>query len=284
MERNTSLPQGNPTGNASGNLPEKRPRRNCDGSLAPSTVPDAPPIQRNAAQAPQDMPPLYRTEGERRPLRIPDEMASPAPASTSSDPMPAPTSPLSPSNGTDDTAPNGLEGAMTDRSMVNDPAEDRQGAEPPPTQNMTGTGRLIFTVTTARGAIPLEGAQVTVRSHIPQNSTETNSADTGAPIGGDTWAVLYSGPDGKTETISLPAPAKSYSLEAQPAQAPLPYALYNAEVSLDNFYVQNYALIPLFDGITSVQQADLIPLPENGTSNGLTPDENRFTEGQNPSL
>lgn len=143
---------------------------------------------------------------------------------------------------------------------------------------MTGTGRLVFQVTTARGAIPLQGAQVTVRDFNEEGTTGEGVGD------GDTRFILYSGADGRTETVDLPAPARSLSLEAAPPDQPLPYALYNAQVVLSGYYIQNYSRIPLFDGITSVQQADLIPLPENGIPDGFTADQNRFTEGQSPDL
>jgi len=61
-------------------------------------------------------------------------------------------------------------------------------------------------------------------------------------------------------------------------------ALYDAEVNLDNFYTQSYTRIPVFDGITSIQRASLIPLPENGYADGLRPDGARFVEGENPDL
>ena len=39
-----------------------------------------------------------------------------------------------------------------------------------------------------------------------------------------------------------------------------------------------------FDGITSIQSVDLIPLPENGREEGLTPSDTQFFEGENPDL
>ena len=59
---------------------------------------------------------------------------------------------------------------------------------------LTGTGYLIVHVTTASGAIPLEGAQVGIREYSPENT-----------LNGDFVAALISGPDGNTELISLPA-------------------------------------------------------------------------------
>ena len=96
--------------------------------------------------------------------------------------------------------------------------------------------------------------------------------------------MLYSGRDGKTDPIPLPAPARSYSLEPARDGAPVPYALYNADVKLEGFYKQSYIRIPVFDGITSIQRASLVPLPENGYSQGIRPDGDKFFEGEGPNL
>ena len=141
------------------------------------------------------------------------------------------------------------------------------------TRPMTGQGKLVFQITTAGGAIPLEGAEVTLR----QSRGPTDA-------GGDVLSVLYSGRDGKTEVLPLPAPARGYSLEPARDGAPVPYALYNADVRMDGFYKQSYIRIPVFDGITSIQRASLIPLPENGFEGGIRPDGSVFIEGENPDL
>ena len=141
------------------------------------------------------------------------------------------------------------------------------------TRPMTGQGKLVFQITTAGGAIPLEGAEVTLR----QSRGPTDA-------GGDVLSVLYSGRDGKTEALTLPAPARGYSLEPARDGAPVPYALYNADVRMDGFYKQSYIRIPVFDGITSIQRASLIPLPENGFEGGTRPDGETFVEGESPDL
>lgn len=155
----------------------------------------------------------------------------------------------------------------TANRLPESPSADR------PDPSMTGQGKLIFQITTAGGAIPLEGARITLRQS--RNATDS---------GGDVLAVLTSGRDGKTEVILLPAPARSYSLEPARDGAPVPYALYNADVRLDGFYTQSYIRIPVFDGITSIQRASLIPLPENGYEGGVRPDGERFVEGESPDL
>lgn len=138
----------------------------------------------------------------------------------------------------------------------------------------TGIGQLIFRVATARGAIPLEGAQITVWPHIPTP---------GEAGRGQVIAVLYTDRDGKTEPLELQTPPKSESLAPMPAGT-LPFASYDAEVYLPGYYAPSYSRIPIFDGITSIQSVDMIPLPENGREEGLTPDDTQFFEGENPDL
>ena len=53
---------------------------------------------------------------------------------------------------------------------------------------------------------------------------------------------------------------------------------------LDGFYTQSYIRIPVFDGITSIQRASLVPLPDNGVEGGIRPDSETFYEGESPDL
>ena len=152
-------------------------------------------------------------------------------------------------------------------SIPTPPAGDR------PDASQTGQGRLVFQITTAGGAIPLEGAEVTLRESRSYGDAE-----------GDVLSVLYSGRDGKTDAVTLHAPARRFSLEPAHDGSPVPYALYNADVRMDGFYTQSYVSIPVFDGITSIQRASLIPLPEHGLEGGVRPDGEKFIEGESPNL
>lgn len=147
---------------------------------------------------------------------------------------------------------------------------------PPPavTAPMTGIGKIIFRVTTAGGAIPLEGAQVVVR----QRGADTH------PNRGDAVAVMTSDVSGKTPVLELPAPARALSMSPSPDGAAPPFACYDAEVSLEGYYVMEYVCIPVFDGITSIQPSTLTPLPENGRPDGANPEDTVIFEGENPNL
>ncbi len=116
-----------------------------------------------------------------------------------------------------------------------------------------GMGYVIVQVTTANTAIPLEGARVRI-----------SRADEG------NFEVLYdllSGPDGRTERIALPAPARTMSLSPDNGK---PYAAYGIEVSREGYEGAVYNAVPVFDGITAIQQANLIPLPEAGYTDDFT--------------
>lgn len=141
------------------------------------------------------------------------------------------------------------------------------------TAGNTGQGALVVHVTTARGAIPLEGAQVHIRSYDSE-STEGR---------GDVIRSVVSGRDGNTPIIALPAPARSESLKPNEGGLP-PFASYMVEVTLEGYFMQNYINVPIFDGITAIQPADLIPLSENDKTDSRTPDGNRFFESSAPNL
>ncbi|MBQ9780006.1 MAG: hypothetical protein IJW00_03575 [Clostridia bacterium] len=143
-----------------------------------------------------------------------------------------------------------------------------------PDASASGVGRLIFRVTTASGAIPLEGARVIVR----------DKGIEGAPERGNALTVMYSDRNGKTEIMSLPTTPRSESLSPQDSNAPPPFLCYDAEVTLAGYRTVNFVCIPIFDGVTSVQPADMVPLPENGRENGLTYDDITIVESENPNL
>ncbi len=140
-------------------------------------------------------------------------------------------------------------------------------------QNSQGKGTLIFRVATGSGAIPLENAEVRVSYH-----TDSEEDDRGRVI-----AVMLTDRDGKTPPLRLDTPSGALSMSPS-ANGVLPFAMYDAEVFLDGFYRQEYTRIPIFDGIVSIQPVNLIPLPQNGQTDSVTPDDTRFTEGENPDL
>lgn len=122
------------------------------------------------------------------------------------------------------------------------------------TLGYTGTGYLIVRVTTASQALPLPGATVLVRG-----DEENFSA---------VIARLTSGADGLTPKIALLAPPRNLSLSPGGEKV---FATYNIDIYLDGYHNISAQRVPIFDGITSVQPADMIPIPKNGTPDSFSP-------------
>ena len=140
-----------------------------------------------------------------------------------------------------------------------------------PSSENTGQGKLLVHVTTARGAIPLEGALVNIRNYAPEG-TEGRA---------DVITTLTTNRDGNTELISLPAPPRQNSMKPNGGNT---YTPYNIDVYLEGYFAQNYFNVPIFDGITAIQPVDMIPLSENGRTDSRTPDSERFLESTGPQL
>lgn len=135
-----------------------------------------------------------------------------------------------------------------------------------------GTGYLIVQVSTAGGAIPVPGAIVTVRDYDPETEPERGSVITS----------MRTDRSGRTQLISLPAPARA--LSQAPGSAMLPYALYSIDVKADRYYENYFAGVPIFDGIVAVQPAVLQALPDSKFSDNAGSDTQIFFESQNPDL
>ncbi len=134
-----------------------------------------------------------------------------------------------------------------------------------------GIGYLIVRVTTARGSIPLEGARVNIRDGAGTVSGES----------GDLLFSLVTNASGNTERVALPAPPRSDSVTPGNTK---PYASYHLEVFMEGYYTHQYLGIPIFEGITAIQPADMIPRSEDGAIGTADPDEDlyfRTTESQN---
>ena len=137
-------------------------------------------------------------------------------------------------------------------------------------QGMGGVGYLLVRVSTALGAIPVEGATVTVR----ENDAESEQR-------GTIIRVLVSDRDGRTERIALAAPPRANS---ETPGGRLPYATYNVDVEATGYYRQTFNGIPIYDTITSIQPALLIPIAQNGNLDGVSRDETNFEGGMNPAV
>lgn len=116
-------------------------------------------------------------------------------------------------------------------------------------QMQKGTGYLVVQVTTANNAVPLSGAHVVI------------SAD--EPGDGDVIFELRTGAGGRTERVALETLPRAMS---ESPGVTRPYLTYHIEVTSPGYEKAIYQNVPIFDGITAFQQANLIPTPENGYS------------------
>ena len=126
-----------------------------------------------------------------------------------------------------------------------------------------GMGYLVVRVSAASGAIPLEGARVTVRGGESENS--------------DFFYTTTTSRSGLTEKISLVAPSKELSEHPDPPSRP--YALYSIDIFADGYTDTFFVNVPVFDTITSVQSVNMIPKPDNEYPDNLAPYDTRVNEG-----
>lgn len=129
-------------------------------------------------------------------------------------------------------------------------------------EEMDAIGFLIVQTLTANGALPVENATVYVYSY--DDSAKSSQA----------LYTLKTDSFGRTEKVALGALGRELSLTPEVKK---PYATYNAVINADGFYESERINIPIFQGITSVQTVDLIPLSEYSDQYSATPDSlNRF--------
>lgn len=129
-------------------------------------------------------------------------------------------------------------------------------------------GYLIVKVSTASGAVPVENVTV-----VLQGNDEDN---------GNVFYSLTTNSDGITEKITLPAP--NGSLSSAPNPASRPYSTYNIDVYKEGYYPQHYNNVPIFSGITAVQNARIIPTSEFDAQNPYYTQSQNFDEYENPFL
>ena len=127
-----------------------------------------------------------------------------------------------------------------------------------------GKGYITVNVRTAGGALPVEGALITV------------SDDSGTVI-----SAMISGISGDTDILELSAPSRENSMSPENGGAVSSY--YSVDADKAGYYHAVISNIPIFDGVTSIQQVLLIPLAPGDNpleENDLT----RFSVGGNANL
>lgn len=132
--------------------------------------------------------------------------------------------------------------------------------------NYTQNGNLVVSVYTASGAIPIEGATVTVKGSTMEDS--------------GVKTVVYTDRSGNTAHISLPAPP---SVESTVPGNISPFAKYNIEVDKEGFNSRSFIDVPIFANTTSIQPVNLVPKNEY-QGEAFIPNGGTVTESQNPNL
>jgi len=105
-------------------------------------------------------------------------------------------------------------------------------------------GTLKIFATTGQGTIPVEGAAYAIKDKQGN--------------------VLFSGitnENGESLVYTLDAPSREFTLAPDPF-GPRPYSVYDVWVSKPGFATLNFIDVQIFDGIESIQPAEMIPLTE----------------------
>ncbi len=121
-------------------------------------------------------------------------------------------------------------------------------------ENLNNTGGLIVSVTTLRGIKGVPDAKVTVFTGTPENF--------------EVIAEDVTDSSGKTGTFLLPT--KEKTLSEQPDNSALrvrPYSLYNVAVLADGYVRQLNLNIPVFSGVTTLQNMDITSLSAYNRAN-----------------
>ena len=111
--------------------------------------------------------------------------------------------------------------------------------------NEESIGYLVVRVSTARGAIPLEDAAVSIRGGTPDSS-----------------GIIYSlrtNQDGVTEKAALPSPA--LALSESPGN-PTPYSSWNIDIFKEGYVPLSFTGVPVYASVVSVQPAVMVPITQ----------------------
>ena len=132
---------------------------------------------------------------------------------------------------------------------------------PADTPDMSGEGRLIVNVTTIKGLYPVKNALVTVFKGGADNM--------------EVIASLNTDESGKTPVFTLPAPPAV--LTESPENTVRPYAFYNILTEADGFIDNINYNATIFDGITALQNVNMIPLSKENNKPIVSDEYEEYT-------
>ena len=127
------------------------------------------------------------------------------------------------------------------------PPAPEQAAEPE-----TDTGYIQVRTFTARQAIPVPGAVVTI-------TRKNGDKD-------ELIRIMQTDISGLSPVVAVPTVSRELSL--QPGTIP-PYTAYTIQSDAEGYYSVRNLNVPVYGGITAVQPVEMIPLPEQVTSGML---------------
>ncbi|MBQ7907524.1 MAG: hypothetical protein IJ309_06070 [Clostridia bacterium] len=140
--------------------------------------------------------------------------------------------------------------------------------------NDESIGFLTVAVKTANGALPIENASVAIYGH-----SELDENDIPNQNPSDVIYSLRTDRNGLTEKVALKTKPKE--LSEVPGNE-FPYLGYNIFISADGYYDSAYVNVPIFQGVTSIQPVNLIPLSEFSAPNDIVPNDGRsYNENTN---
>lgn len=129
-----------------------------------------------------------------------------------------------------------------------------------------GTGYITVNVRTAGGALPVENAMITIKN-ISENGSDNSVV-----------AIMLTDSSGTSEVVALPTPLRQNS-QTPDADGEVS-ALYSIDTEKSGFYSVVNFNVPVFDGITSIQQVLLVPI---ATGIGLPPPSTLIRFNDEPS-
>lgn len=115
---------------------------------------------------------------------------------------------------------------------------------------MANYGFIVARVFTSRAQIPISGATVTVET-----------SDMESVLG-----ARVTNKDGRTAPIQIEAPKKALS-ESPQNRGSNPFASVNIRISHPGYYTYYIQDAQIFDGETTIQNAELVPLPQSSEYN-----------------
>lgn len=140
-------------------------------------------------------------------------------------------------------------------------------------ENLTDDiGFLAVTVRTSNGALPIENAMVSIYEN-------RENGENGNDITNSNGYLIYSlrtNKLGQTEKVALPT--KNATLSLEPGNLH-PFKSYNIFVSKDGYFDSDVINAPIFQGVTSIQLVNLIPVSEFASPTDDVPFyDSRFVE------